>query len=500
MAVGVFKTGVAGNGVALGSGVKLGVPVGLDGSVDVEDGGIPVAGSCWSVACHTSKEDIPDEQPCNRRVRRISNHNFLCIRGIITSSLKWNQKTAEETRKKADKIKPEISHVTLYSCIQRNLIRQLPDGCCQEGEPFFMVNKFNLEQFMAQGIKEKVIKIIQLSLGNPRELAFIIRYGIASRTASKNRQQAEQRGVHIPQFLIASITSQCNLHCVGCYARANDICVDGAMEDQLTADEWLNVFTEARELGIAFILLAGGEPLVRKDILLSAAKVPEILFPVFTNGTMLDEDFVEFFDKNRNLVPIISIEGGEEETDARRGSGMYRQMISTMETLQKKKILYGVSLTVTTFNVRDITSRAFLDLLHARGCTLAFYVEYVPVAEGNQEFILGVEGRQYLMGELARIRKAYADMIFYALPADELETGGCLAAGRGFFHINPHGGAEPCPFSSYSDTNVRDTSLKDALNSKLFQRIRENDIWAQEPTGGCILFERRDLVQELLDQ
>lgn len=51
---------------------------------------------------------------------------------------------------------------------------------------------------------------------------------------------------------------------------------------------------------------------------------------------------------------------------------------------------------------------------------------------------------------------------------DEKSYGGCVAAGRGFFHINSHGGAEPCLFSPYSDINVRDTSLWEALKSKLF--------------------------------
>ena len=47
-----------------------------------------------------------------------------------------------------------------------------------------------------------------------------------------------------------------------------------------------------------------------------------------------------------------------------------------------------------------------------------------------------------------------------------------MAAGRGFFHINSHGSAEPCPFSPYSDTNVRDTSLRQALQSPLFTALQ----------------------------
>jgi MoaA/NifB/PqqE/SkfB family radical SAM enzyme len=60
-------------------------------------------------------------------------------------------------------------------------------------------------------------------------------------------------------------------------------------------------------------------------------------------------------------------------------------------------------------------------------------------------------------------------MIFISFPGDEKTSGGCLAAGRGFFHINSHGGAEPCPASPYSDINVRDSSLLDLQSVSLLK-------------------------------
>ena len=91
-------------------------------------------------------------------------------------------------------------------------------------------------------------------------------------------------------------------------------------------------------------------------------------------------------------------------------------------------------------------------------------------------------------------------MVFVSFPGDEKSSGGCIAAGRGFFHINSHGGAEPCPFSPYSDVNVRDTSLKEAMHSKLFRRLTENDILADDHKGGCVLFEKRELVEQQFDK
>ena len=96
------------------------------------------------------------------------------------------------------------------------------------------------------------------------------------------------------------------------------------------------------------------------------------------------------------------------------------------------------------------------------------------------------------------MREKYPDMVFLSFPGDEESVGGCLAAGRGFFHINSHGGAEPCPFSHYSDINVKDTSLREALRSPLFISLRDQSILTGEHSGGCVLFEKRAEVEAIL--
>ena len=73
-----------------------------------------------------------------------------------------------------------------------------------------------------------------------------------------------------------------------------------------------------------------------------------------------------------------------------------------------------------------------------------------------------------------------------------------MAAGREFFHINSHGGAEPCPFSPYSDINVKKTSLRDAIHSRLFDALREEHVLQQEHTGGCVLFTQRAKVEQIM--
>ena len=361
-----------------------------------------------------------------------------------------------------------------------------------------MDQNFDLQGYMTKGVERVVADAIKATLKNPRESAFMLRFAAASRAASKRRAELEKNGEHVPPFLIASITSKCNLHCAGCYSRCNHATVDAEPVAQMTGEEWGRVFSEADDMGISFILLAGGEPMLRRDIIEAAGERPNILFPIFTNGTFIDDKYLSLFDRCRNLLPIMSIEGNREVTDARRGKGIYDRLIANMDAFQKKGLIFGASVTVTTENLKEVSSDSFIQSLSQRGCKAVIFVEFVPVTEESKELAPGDAEREYLAGEIDRLRREVPEMVFVSFPGDEKSSGGCLAAGRGFFHINSHGGAEPCPFSPYSDVNVRDKGLKGALNSSLFTALRSGDLLADDHRGGCVLYEKRDQVQALL--
>ena len=103
----------------------------------------------------------------------------------------------------------------------------------------------------------------------------------------------------------------------------------------------LSIVTEAKELGISFIIIAGGEPLIRPEILDIAADFPEITFLVFTNGLLITDPIAERLAKQRNFVPVISLEGQEENTDERRGSGVYHRLQITVDKLEQRRIFWS---------------------------------------------------------------------------------------------------------------------------------------------------------------
>ncbi|MCR4922900.1 MAG: radical SAM protein [Lachnospiraceae bacterium] len=361
-----------------------------------------------------------------------------------------------------------------------------------------MEKEFDIQEYMTRGVERVVADAIKATVKNPKESAFMLGFAKASVLASKKRKKAEKEGEHIPPFLIASITSKCNLHCAGCYSRCNHATLDTEPVSQLTNEEWFRIFDEAEELGVSFILLAGGEPMLRRDVIEAAGRKKDILFPIFTNGTFMDEEYFDLLDKSRNLIPIMSIEGKKEVTDSRRGQGIYERLIKNMDELHRRGLIFGTSVTVTKENINEVTSESFLKELSDRGCKAVIYVEFVPVTDESKELAPGDEEREYLKKEIVRLRDERPEMVYISFPGDEKSSGGCVAAGRGFFHINSHGGAEPCPFSPYSDVNIKECSLKAAMHSPLFMALRSGDILMDDHEGGCVLYEKRELVEQLV--
>ncbi len=361
-----------------------------------------------------------------------------------------------------------------------------------------MKEPLDLQQYLSEGAEQIVKDALRATLKDPRQSAFFLRFAASAKRAEARRKKQESLGLHIPSYLIASITSSCNLHCAGCYSRHNHATEDVEPQKQLSSAEWNAIFSEAEELGVSFILLAGGEPLLRREVIEAAGSHPDMLFPIFTNGTYIDERYFALFDRCRNLLPVLSIEGPKEETDARRGEGVYDLLTANMRELKRRGLIFGASVTVTNENLREVLSDGFLNGLKELGCKAVLYIEYVPVDEDAAHLAPGDEEREYLNAGIDRLRRECPEMVFISFPGDEKSSGGCLAAGRGFFHINSHGGAEPCPFSPYSDINVRDTSLKEALQSKLFRALKDNGLLKEDHKGGCILFEKKEQVEALL--
>ncbi|NLG36652.1 MAG: radical SAM protein [Clostridiales bacterium] len=305
------------------------------------------------------------------------------------------------------------------------------------------------------------------------------------------RHRLQKEGVTVPAILIISATTACNLRCSGCYA---GVCSSG-IRKEMPLESLDRIIGEARELGVSLIMIAGGEPFLRPGLLETAARHRALPVVVFTNGTMVSER-MELLSAHRNLLPVVSLEGSAEETDRRRGAGVYRQVTETMQSMRESDLLFGVSLTATAGNIDSVTDPGYAVKLRELGARMVFYVEYVPADPDAPQEPLSAEQKATLSRRFLKLSRQ-TGMLCVAFPGDETPYGGCLASGRGFVHINAAGGLEPCPFAPFSDRNAVTDGLLEALRSPLLAEVRKNHHMLEEGKGGCALWSNREWLAAL---
>jgi len=325
-----------------------------------------------------------------------------------------------------------------------------------------------------------------LALAGARILAW-------QKKAAMLRGMAEKEGLLVPPAIFVSVTAECNLSCRGCYMRG----MHAAPAQNLGNDRVVTLVREAADLGVSILVFAGGEPLLRRTEILSLARsYPHILFAVFTNGLLIDDIVAREMRGTKNLVPMISIEGFREETDARRGTGVYDRLREACARLQKNGVFFGCSVTVTCYNAALVTSDRFVREMTGAGARAVVFVAYAPVEPGTGHLVLDAGMQKRVNERCAELRRNYP-ALFIGFPGDEETYGGCLAAGRGFVHISAAGDLEACPAAPFSDRNITGVSLREALGSPLLLRIRANPRILTETGGGCALLKNRDQVRDL---
>ncbi|WP_420196461.1 radical SAM protein [Candidatus Bipolaricaulis anaerobius] len=118
----------------------------------------------------------------------------------------------------------------------------------------------------------------------------------------------------------------------------------------------------------------------RDDVLDLVARHRRFLYLLFTNGTLITLDVAQRLGKLGNLTPAISVEGGEEITDRRRGNGRFRGIQQAMTYLRAHGVPFGISLTVTWDNVGEVLSDPFLDLFfEEEGAFYGILLRYLPI-------------------------------------------------------------------------------------------------------------------------
>ena len=300
---------------------------------------------------------------------------------------------------------------------------------------------------------------------------------------------------NIPWAILLDPTSACNLRCTGCWA------ADYGNQLNLSFDELDSIILEAKAMGTYFFLYSGGEPLVRKDdIIKLCEKHSDCAFTCFTNGTLIDEQFCKDLLRVGNFVPGISIEGNEQTTDDRRGKGTYQKVIGAMKLLRKHKLPFGVSCCYTSNNAEVIGSEEFINQMIELGAKFAWFFTYIPVGiNAVPELMASAEQREMMYRQLRAFRetKPIFTLDFWN---DGQYVDGCIAGGRAYCHINAGGDVEPCAFIHYSDSNIREKTLLQALQSPLFMAYRAGQPFNENHLRPCPLLDNPAELRKIIHQ
>jgi len=308
----------------------------------------------------------------------------------------------------------------------------------------------------------------------------------------KRRALHTQLGCDAPYLIVVSPTMRCNLRCFGCYAG------DYSRRDDLPRELFEKALREARDLGIYFITISGGEPFIREDLLEVFAKFDDQYFQVYTNGTLIDDALARQLAELGNVFPAISVEGFEKETDARRGKGTFKKILAAMANLRRHGVPFGYSATATRLNNDLIVSDEFVDFWAEQGCFLGWYFNYIPIGYNPDPDLMPTpEQRVYRIKRLAELRRT-RKILLADFWNDGPLVGGCMAAGKYYLHVNVRGDVEPCVFAHFAVDNIRNKSLRDILLSDFFREIRARQPFNDNHLRACMIIDNPNMLRELV--
>ncbi|MFP4058506.1 MAG: radical SAM/SPASM domain-containing protein [Candidatus Brocadiia bacterium] len=325
-------------------------------------------------------------------------------------------------------------------------------------------------------------------LSAPRRLPFFLRVAWRLWRAERRRRRAQRRlGCPVPSVVAVSPTMRCTYACGGCYSRGRPT------EDELSTEELDYLLAEAEELGVLAVVVTGGEPLLRPDLLDLCARHRRLLFVLITNGLLVTAQVARRLARSGNAVTLVSAEGGPAATDRRRRPGAHAAALRAFARLHEAGACFGFAAMATAENAGQVADDEFIGQMRRAGCSVGYITEYVPCGPAARtRWVLDATTRARLRQRVLELRER-EPMVLIQLPHDEYGPANrCLAAGRASLHVNAQGDVEPCPFVPLARHNVRQGGLVAACRCSFLRAIREHPTLLQRERYACALFEHRE--------
>lgn len=292
----------------------------------------------------------------------------------------------------------------------------------------------------------------------------------------------QKYGILPPSFIVLSPTQRCNLNCVGCYASSTSR--TAATIPYSVVDKIVKEVHDT--FGSRFITVSGGEPFMYrsegKTLLDIFEKYNDMFFLVYTNGTLITPEIAKRLEMLGNATPAISVEGFEEETDERRGEGIFKKILNGFNNLREAGVPFGTSVTAASRNVELLLTDEFYDFyFNQQGASYMWQFQLMPIGRGEEILDLMVTPDKrvqlYRMWEKMLKEKKYCLADFWN---SGVLSNGCIAYGRsgGYVYVDWNGNIMPCVFVPYYVDNIYDLykngkTLSDALFSDLMKNGRQ---------------------------
>jgi MoaA/NifB/PqqE/SkfB family radical SAM enzyme len=304
----------------------------------------------------------------------------------------------------------------------------------------------------------------------------------------------DEYDVYSPTAILISPTMRCNLKCVGCFASEYE------QESELTEEEVEDIITQGEAIGTRVWVMLGGEPFIWRPLLDVAERHPQSVFMVFTNSTLINDRMADRIVEVGNVCPVISIEGGRESTDARRGAGTFDRIMAAFDRLHERGAMSAFSATATSQNIADITSDEFADLMVEKGAFYGWYFLYMPIGrEPDLSLMPSAEQRVQLHKGVGHIRDT-RPLLVADFWGDGPLTGGCLSGGRKYLHINNKGDVEPCIFAHFAVDNIKEKSLIECLRSDFFKDLRRMAPYGKNQLLPCPIIDHPSVMRKAVER
>ena len=323
---------------------------------------------------------------------------------------------------------------------------------------------------------------------------FAWNFGLRSLVNIRRFEQRQRKGKpFFPAFVMISVTERCNLACSGCW-------VSHGGKKRLSARQLDGIIASCKKKGSYFFGILGGEPLTYPELLEVLAHHRDCYFQLYTNGVLLTPAVAAALKRLGNVTPLISIEGLEKESDARRGKeDVFRRTMAGVRACRQAKLIIGAAASIGKSNFDELVNREYLDFLAREGVHYLWYYIYRPAgAEPKPENALDKEQILRLRRFIAGQRKSAPLQLIDAY-WDEKGNALCPGAMGMSHHISPAGALEFCPPLQMAEDFVNEDGTNVA---ELFERseflagLRK---LAAAHSRGCILLENPALLLSYIE-